>query len=99
MFLDSAGSKVLGLCHYNHGSSLLSAIIGWVKRVRGIFVYSVPALQRHNNEHSKQIFLQKELRDLSPNFHIHVFVSNFYIPVIDLSILLQENMWTDPGNT
>ncbi len=31
---------------------------------------------------SKQIFPEKELRGLSPNFHI----------------LMQENMWTDPGN-
>ncbi len=30
------------------------------------------ALQRHNTENSKQIFPEKELRGLSPNFHIHV---------------------------
>jgi hypothetical protein len=34
----------------------------------------------------------------SPNFPIHVSVSDLYIPTIDLLILLQENMWTDPGN-
>jgi hypothetical protein len=45
--------------------------------------------QRHNNENSKQIFPEKELRGASPNFHIHVSVSNLYIPV--LPILLQEN--------
>jgi hypothetical protein len=39
-----------------------------------------------------------ELRGFSPNFHIHVSVSNLYIPMIGLPILLQENMWTDPGN-
>jgi hypothetical protein len=38
-----------------------------------------------------------ELRGLSPNFHIQT-VSNLYIPTIGLPILLQENMWTDPGN-
>jgi hypothetical protein len=27
-------------------------------------------LQRHNTGNSKQIFPEKELRDLSPNFHI-----------------------------
>jgi hypothetical protein len=47
---------------------------------------------------SKQIFPEKELRSHSPNFHIHVYVSDLYIPTIDLPILLQENMWTDPGN-
>ncbi len=41
---------------------------------------------------------KKELRALRPNFHIHVSVSDLYIPTIDLPILLQENMWTDPGN-
>ncbi len=40
----------------------------------------------------------KELCILSPNFHIHVSVSDFYIPTIGLPFLLQENMWTDPGN-
>jgi hypothetical protein len=54
--------------------------------------------QRHNAEYSKQIFLEKELRGLSPNFHIHVSVSGFYIPTIGQPILLQENMWTHPGN-
>ncbi len=46
----------------------------------------------------KQNFLEKELRGQSPNFHIHVSVSDLYIPTIDLPILWQENMWTDPGN-
>jgi hypothetical protein len=34
--------------------------------------------------------LKKELRCLSPNFHIHVSASDLYIPTIDLPILLQE---------
>ncbi len=57
-------------------------------------------LQRRNTENSKQIFLEKELRDLSPNFLIHesVSVSGLYIPRIVLPILLQENMSTDSGN-
>jgi hypothetical protein len=41
--------------------------------------------------------LRKELRGLSPNFHIHVSVSDLYILTIGLPILLQENMWIDPG--
>jgi hypothetical protein len=56
------------------------------------------AIQRHNTENWKQIFPEKELRGLSPNFHIHVSVSDLYIPTIVMPILLQENMWTDPGN-
>ncbi len=38
-------------------------------------------------------------RPLSPNFHIQVSVSDLYIPMIGLATLLQENIWTDPGNT
>ncbi len=45
----------------------------------------------------KQIFPEKELCGLSPNFHILVPVSVLYIPTIGLPILLQENMLTDPG--
>ncbi len=43
-------------------------------------IYST--LPRHITENSKQIFLEKELRGLSPNFHIHVSVSDLYIPSI-----------------
>ncbi len=50
----------------------------------------VHTLQRQNTEISKQIFPEKEYRGLSPNFHIHVSVSNLYIPMIDLPIMLQE---------
>ncbi len=58
-------------------------------------------LQRHNTENSKQLFPEMKLRGLSPNFDIHVSLSDdLYIPTIGLPILLQENtcMWTDPGN-
>jgi hypothetical protein len=47
-------------------------------------------LQRTYTEKSKQIFPEKELWGQSPNFHIHVSASNFYIPTIDLPILLEE---------
>jgi hypothetical protein len=46
--------------------------------------------QKTNTENSKQIFPEKELRGHSPNFHIHVSVSDLYIPTINLPILLQE---------
>jgi len=41
------------------------------------------------------IFPEKELRGLSPNFHIHVSVSDLYIPKIGPSIFLQQNRQTD----
>jgi hypothetical protein len=58
----------------------------------------VTTLQRHNTENSKQIFPEKELHGLSPNLYIHVSVSDFYILMIGLPILPQENRWTNPGN-
>jgi hypothetical protein len=42
------------------------------------------ALQRKNAENLKQIFLENEYRGLSPNFHIHVSVSELYIPTMGL---------------
>jgi hypothetical protein len=48
------------------------------------------ALQRKNAENLKQIFPEKEYRDLSPNFHIHVSVSELYIPTMGLHFLLEE---------
>ncbi len=48
------------------------------------------SLQKTNTENWKQIFPEKELRGHSPNFHIHVSLSDLHIPTIDLPILLQE---------
>jgi hypothetical protein len=49
-------------------------------------------------ENLKKISPEKELRGVSRNFHIHVSVSDLFIPKIGLPILLQENMWTNSGN-
>jgi hypothetical protein len=54
-------------------------------------------LQRHHTGNSKQLFPKKELHGLSPNFHIYLSMSYLYILTIGQLILLQENMWTDPG--
>jgi len=48
------------------------------------------SLQRQNAENLKQIFLEKEYRCLSPNFHIHMSVSELYIPTMGLPVLLEE---------
>jgi hypothetical protein len=42
------------------------------------------------------IIPEKEMRGISPISYIQV--SDLYIATIGLPILLQENMWTDPGN-
>jgi hypothetical protein len=41
------------------------------------------------------VFLFWELHGLSPNFHIHVSVSDLYIPRIGPHIFLQQNRQTD----
>ncbi len=51
------------------------------------------ALQRTNTENSKQIFPEKELHTMhshSPNFLIHVSVSDLYIPTIDLPLCCRK---------
>ncbi len=44
------------------------------------------------------MFPERELRCLSPSFHIHVSVSDLYIPTIGPPIFLQQNMKTHRGN-
>ncbi len=45
------------------------------------------------------IFPEEELRGLSPNFHIHVSVSDIYITrICRRHIFLQQNSQTDRGN-
>jgi hypothetical protein len=47
----------------------------------------------------KQIFPEKEYRGFSPNFQIHVSVSELYIYSHDgAAVSAGGNMWTDPGN-
>jgi hypothetical protein len=54
---------------------------------------SSTALQRQNAENLKQIFPEKEYRGISPNFHIHVSVSELFIPTMGLPVLLEEISW------
>ncbi len=66
----------------------------------------VPALaslavsrQVHCNENPIYVFLFWLLRGLSPNFHIHVSVSDLYIPRISsYTYFLQQNRQIDRGN-
>jgi hypothetical protein len=47
-------------------------------------------LKRQNAENLKQICPEKEYCGLSPNFPIHVSVSELYIPTMGLPFLLEE---------
>jgi hypothetical protein len=80
------------------GIAVASFLLSFSRALATSFICLHSTLQRHNNNKSKQIFPEKELRGLSPNVHIHVSVSGLYIPTIGLPILLQENMWTNLGN-
>jgi hypothetical protein len=51
------------------------------------------ALQRHNIENLKIIFPGKELHATVPIPKFHV--SDLYIPLVGLPILLQENRWEE----
>ncbi len=53
-----------------------------------IFWYMCSATQLHCNENSIYVFLFWKLRSLSPNFHLHVSVSDLYIPRIGPHIWL-----------
>jgi hypothetical protein len=47
-----------------------------------------PFVKAHCSENPIYVFREKQLRSLSPHFHIHVSVSNLYIPRIDPPIFL-----------
>ncbi len=51
----------------------------------------------HCNENPIYVFQEKELRGLSPNFHIHVSVSDLEIPRISPRIFLQQTRLADLG--
>jgi hypothetical protein len=53
-------------------------------------IQNISILDLHCNESPIYVFPEKELRGLSLNFHINVSVSDSYIPMIDLPIVLQE---------
>jgi hypothetical protein len=46
----------------------------------------------------KLLFPKQNYNVLSPRSDTHISVRDLYISRIDLPILLQGNMWTDPGN-
>jgi hypothetical protein len=52
-------------------------------------------LQRHNTENSEQIFPENELFGLSPNFHIHVSVSDLYMYSYDRSAYSAAGKYVD----
>jgi hypothetical protein len=52
----------------------------------------------YNPSSYKTNIRRKGTADYSPNSYIHVSVNDLYIPLIRLSILLQENRWAEREN-
>jgi hypothetical protein len=78
---------------------LLNKYITSFSKTSQPFMLRMCTLQITNTENSTQTFPEKELRGHSPNFHIHVSLSDLrvYIPTIDLAVLLKEICgWIDP---
>ncbi len=46
----------------------------------------------------KLLFPKQNYNVLSPSYLTHISVRDLYISRIGLTVLLQGNMWTDPGN-
>jgi hypothetical protein len=69
-------------------------------RLRYLYAYaqSYTAKTQYVTKNLKKIFPEKLLRGLNPNSYIHVSVCDLYVSPIGLSILLQENRWTDRRN-
>ncbi len=74
-----------------------------ISRMTSVYLHqwhyiSIKCPWSHCNDKPIYVFPEKELHGLSPNFHIHVAVSNLYIPRIGPPIFLQQNRQTDCGN-
>jgi hypothetical protein len=52
----------------------------------------------HGFPEMKLLLLKQNYNVLSPGSYPYISVRDLYISVIGLPILLQGNMWTDPGN-
>ncbi len=77
-----------------HGNTITMVIISYPDPLKA------SPKKRTNTGNSQQIFQEKELRGHSPNFHIHVSVSDLYMYYYRQSAYSAAgNMWTDPGNT
>jgi hypothetical protein len=93
----SEAAVVRAFSHFHHCciESLLLLLL-----YSGCFFF--PAAAGHLFSHCKEnliyLFLFWELHGLSHNFHIHVSMSDLYIPRISPHTSLQQRGQTDPGN-
>jgi hypothetical protein len=87
-------ATIIGKVFHSFGELVSSNDFSAVQSPSMLRIYNAKTQYRE----SKPIFPEKDLRGLSSNFHIHVSVSDLNIPTIGLPILLQGNLWIDPGN-
>ncbi len=68
-------------------------------QMRNFFIYLFfdIHIHIHCNQYPIYVFPEKDQRGLSPSYHIHVSVSDLYIPRIGAHIFLQKNRQTDCG--
>ncbi len=92
-------------CSSRSCSLSFSAPLGWTGST---WAAATPGIYRNTTLafaviHCKEIliyvFPEKELRGLSPSFHIHVSVSDLYITMFGPPIFLQQNRQTHQRNT
>jgi hypothetical protein len=70
-----------------------------VKEGGGAPPHCKETIPKTRNKYSQKYgFPEIKLSGFSPNFHIHVSVSDLHIPTIGLPILLQENRWWEYVN-
>jgi hypothetical protein len=81
---------------YFYQCSGISYEIEWGKEGSALGATTLSHRQTHCNENPLYVFLFWELRSLSPNFYIHVSVSNSYIPRIGPHISCKQNRQTPP---
>jgi hypothetical protein len=81
---------------YTHGRRLFYLFTRENNRTFHELVVTTMSLL-HCKEISICVFPEKELRGFSPNFYIHVSVSDLYISTIGPPIFLKQNMQTDRG--
>jgi hypothetical protein len=69
---------------------LLGKTLKEEKKEKGVILVAHALQRQKNTKILKQILPEKEYWGLSPNFHIHASVSDLYILMIGLPILLEE---------
>ncbi len=80
-------------------TNLCPMVFKQVEHAQGKECIEIRVLGVHCNEKPICVFLEKELRGLSPNFNIHVSVSDLYVPRISPHISCSRIGRPIPGNT